>query len=57
MYCCTSKKFFVLRWKKQRNMDQTAKLGQAICDDKIIDFSENEHKCSCSSLYFNAIKF
>ena len=56
-YCCTSKTFFVLRWKKQRKMEQKAKLAQSIFDDKIIDFCENEHKCSCSSLYYNAINF
>ena len=55
LYCCMSKTFFVLRWKKQKNMKQTAKLGQAICNDKIIDFHENEHKCICSSLRFNAV--
>ena len=55
MYCCTSKTFFVLRWKKERNMTQIAKLGESICDNKIVNFYEDEHKCSCSSLYFNAV--
>ena len=55
MYCYTSKSFIVLRWRKQRNMLPTAKLGEAICQDKIVNFVRNEHKCSCSSVYFNAV--
>ena len=33
------------------------KLGQAICNDKLINFLEDlEHKnCSCSSVYYNAV--
>ena len=56
-YCCTSKTFFVLRWKKERKLGETVKLGEVICCDKIINFIENEHKCHCSSLYYNAIDF
>ena len=55
MYCYTSKTFLVLRWKKERDIPAVAKLGQTICQNKIIDFRENEHKCSCSSVYFNAV--
>lgn len=57
MYCSTSKTFLVLRWKKSKNLPQIAKLGQVVCNDEIIDLRKNEHKCSCSSLYFNAVKF
>ena len=57
MYCYTSKSFIVLRWRRERNMLPTAKLGQAICKDKIVNFVRNEHKCTCSSVYFNAVKF
>ena len=34
----------------------TTKLGQAICNGKLIDFvKDQEHKnCSCSSVYYNA---
>ena len=55
MYCYTSKTFLVLRWKKERNMTEIAKLGQAICDNKIVNFYEDKHKCICSSVYFNAV--
>ena len=55
MYCYTSKSFIVLRWRKEKNMLPTAKLGEVICQDKIINFVRNEHKCSCSSVYFNAV--
>ena len=35
----------------------TVKLGQAICNGKLIDFvKDQEHKnCSCSSVYYNAV--
>ena len=35
----------------------TVKLGQAICNGKLIDFvNDQEHKnCSCSSVYYNAV--
>ena len=55
MYCYTSKSFIVLRWRKEHNMLPTAKLGEAVCGDKIINFVRNEHKCSCSLVYFNAV--
>ena len=55
MYCYMSKSFMVLRWRRDHNMLPTAKLGEAICQDKIINFVQNEHKCGRSSVYFNAV--
>ena len=57
MYCYTSKSFIVLQWRRDNNKLPTAKLGESICNDKIINFVRDKHKCSCSSVYFNAVKF
>ena len=55
MYCYCSKSFIVLRWRRKNGLIPCAKLGEAICNDKLINFVNNEHKCSCSSVYFNAV--
>ena len=56
MYSYTSKTFLVMRWRKERGLREFGKLGEAICCNKIINFlNEKEHKCSCSSVYFNAV--
>ena len=55
MYCYCSKSFIVLRWRRKNGLIPCAKLGEAICEDKLINFVNNEHKCSCSSVYFNAV--
>ena len=56
MYSYTSKSFLVMRWRKERGLTEVAKLGEAICENKIINFlNDKEHKCSCSSVYFNAV--
>ena len=57
MYSYTSKSFIVLRWRRENNKLPTAKLGEAICKDKIINFVKEEHKCMCSSVYYKAVKF
>ena len=55
MYSYCSKSFIVLRWRRKNGLIPCAKLGEAICEDKLINFVNNEHKCSCSSVYFNAV--
>ena len=55
MYCYTSKSFIVLRWRRDHGLIPCAKLGESICKDKIINFVRTEHKCSCLSVYFNAV--
>ena len=57
LYCCTSKTFIMMRWRKERGFKERGKLGEAICNDVLVDFSkEKEHfKCSCSSVYYNAV--
>ena len=55
MYSYTCKSFLVLIWRKERGMQEVAKLCEAICKNKIINFKKEEHKCSCSSVYFNAV--
>ena len=57
MYSYTSKSFIILNWRRKNNKLPTAKLGEAICQDKIVNFVRDEHKCNCSSVYFNAVKF
>ena len=51
MYSYATKCFIVLQtYKKTR-------FGQAICNGKLVDFiNDEEHKkCSCSSVYYNAV--
>ena len=55
MYCYTSKSFIVLRWRRDNGLIPCAKLGESICENKIINFVRTEHKCTCSSVYFNAV--
>lgn len=55
MYCYCSKSFIVLRWRRNNGLIPCAKLGEAVCQNKIINFVKNERKCSCSSVYFNAV--
>ena len=57
MYSYTSKSFIVLRWRRKNNKLPTAKLGEAICKDKIINFVKEKHQCMCSSVYYKAVKF
>ena len=57
MHSYLVKSFIVLRWRRENNKLPTAKLGEAICMNEIINFVKNEHKCTCSSVYFNAVKF
>ena len=56
MYSYIAKSYIVCNWKEQRNPDQvvSVKFGEAICNDQLVNFFENEeHKhCSCSSVYY-----
>ena len=56
MYSYITKSFIVCNWKEQRNPGQVVlvEFGEAICNDQLIIFFENqEHKhCSCSSVYY-----
>ena len=57
MYCYTSKTFIVMNWRKERGFKEVGRLGEAVCDGVIVKFlEEKEHfKCSCSSVYYNAV--
>ena len=57
MYSYLAKSFIVLRWRRENKKLPTAKLGEAVCMNKIVNFVNNEHKCTCSSVYFDAVKF
>ena len=51
MYSYATKCFMVL----QKN--QYTKLGEAVCEGKVINFLEDEEhkKCSCGSVYFKVV--
>ena len=47
----------VIDFAKEHNLFQLTKLGEAICNDEIVNFLEDdEHKkCSCGSVYFKSV--
>ena len=47
----------VMDWWKKRGFKPVGRLGEAICDGVIVNFlKDKEHfKCSCSSVYYNAV--
>ena len=60
MYSYTSKNLIVLRTKKEKKLKSLTRLGECVCNGKIIDFLKNtDNKCfckkGCSSVYFNAV--
>ena len=61
MYSYTSKNLIVLRRKKEKGIQNPlTKLGECVCQDKVINFLENEGKkcfCNngCSSVYFKVV--
>ena len=57
MYCYTSKTFIVMKMRKKNGLKELGKLGEAVCNGKIINFlNEKDHfNCQCSSVYFKAV--
>ena len=57
MYSYATKCFSVLEWKDKSGFNQKTRLGEALCNDKIVNvFSDKEHKeCGCGSVYYNAV--
>ena len=57
MYSYAAKCFSVLEWKDKNGFNQKTRLGEALCNDKIVNFfSDKEHKeCGCGSVYYNAV--
>ena len=51
------KKFHGDGLEEKRGFKPVARLGEAICNDEIVNFlKDQEHyKCSCSSVYYNAV--
>ena len=51
MYCYTTKNYIVLRHKKEKgNLNPVTKLGECVCQNKVINFLKNsDKKCFCSS--------
>ena len=47
----------VMKWRKERGFKEVGRLGETVCDGVIVNFlEEKEHfKCSCSSLYYDAV--
>lgn len=57
MYSYTSKTLIVMQQRKEKGFRERGKLGEAICNDVLINFLQNkEHfNCTCSSVYHNAV--
>ena len=61
MYTYTSKNFIVLRHRKEKgDLYLLTKLGECVCQNKVIDFLKNsDKKCfcneGCASVYFKAV--
>ena len=62
MYCYTTKSKIVLNFlKKDRKCTHPqVKLGECVCQEKVIDFLKNkDNKCNCTkgcaSIYFNKV--
>ena len=61
MYSYCSKNFAVLRHKKKNNVSLlVTKLGECVCQEKVINFLKNtDKKClcnkECSSVYYNVV--
>lgn len=57
MYSYATKCFIVLEWKKKKNYNQIPRLGEAICNDQLVNFlKDDKHKkCDCSSVYYNTV--
>ena len=54
MYYYSSKAYIVCRWRQSKGLSPVAKWGEAICEDKLVNFFEDEkHKnCICGSVYY-----
>ena len=60
MYSYTSKSKIVLRYKKTRGKDPVVKLGECICEEKVVNFLKYPNKkCNCddgcASVYYNKV--
>ena len=60
MYSYTTKSKIVLNFRKRRGKPETVKLGECVCDGKVIDFLKNENKkCNCgngcASVYYDKV--
>ena len=60
MYSYATKTRIVIMHKQEKNELAVAKLGQCICENKVVNFLENKNKkCNCekgcSSVYYNAV--
>ena len=53
MYSYTSKAYIVCWWREERGRKPIAKWGEAICNNKLVDFfiDKSHQNCSCSSIY------
>ena len=61
MYSYTSKNFIVLRHRKEKgNLNPLTKLGECVCQNKVINFLKNsDKKCfcndGCASVYYKVV--
>ena len=57
LYSYAIKCSMVIDFAKEHNLVPATKLGEAICNDKIVNFlKEDKHKkCTCGSVYYKAV--
>ena len=60
MYSYTAKSEIVLRYRKEKGKEPLVKLGECICEGKVVNFLKNpDKKCNCSdgcaSVRFNKV--
>ena len=59
MTCTLTRQNVLLFWngKKNNNYNQIPRLGEAICNDQLVNFlKDDKHKkCDCSSVYYNTV--
>ena len=60
MYSYTTKSRIVLRYRKRKDENPIAKLGECLCQGKVVDFLKNPtRKCNCNygcaSVYFDKV--
>ena len=56
-YSYAKKCFIVLEWKDKNGYNQITRLGEAVCNNEIVNFlKDDKHKkCDCASVYYNAV--
>ena len=53
-YSHSSKAYIVCEWRQKKGLALVAKWGEAICDDKLVNFFKEHKNCrrGCGSVYY-----